>query len=111
MAYANKQQDHKKRVEQEGSYSPYNHIYNYLLNNYEPTHSFTCNDTALLLDEYLKYCEKGRSNISSAKADVQTAIDNFKQNNGKHGDTAENFGKKQDNSFTTIKQSLADLRW
>ena len=109
--YKTKQIDHEKRKNQEGSYSPYNHIYNYLLNNYEANHEFNAADKEVLLEEYVKYCEKGGSDISNAKPVITKAIENFKQNDGEHGDTANNFGKRQRNSFSTVKESLADLRW
>lgn len=109
--YKTKEQDHEKRKNQEGSYSPYNHIYNYLLNNYEAEHEFTATDKEVLLEEYIRYCEKGGTDMSHAKNDIANAIETFKQNNGQHGDTAHNLGKKQKSSFNTIKQSLVDLKW
>lgn len=109
--YATKEQDHEKRKDQEGSYSPYNHIYNWLLSNYESDHKFTEADKALMLDEYVNYCAKGGSDMHHAKEDIEKAINNFKANDGKRGDTANNLGKRQENSFNTIKQSLSDLRW
>lgn len=109
--YKTKAIDHEKRKNQEGSYSPYNHIYNYMLSNYEASHEFTAADKEVLLEEYVRYCEKGGTDISNAKSDIAKAIEAFKQNDGKRGDTAHNLGKRQKNSFNTVKQSLADLRW
>lgn len=111
MAYVNKQQDHEKRRDQEGSYSPYNHIYNYMLNNYEPGYSFKDADKRLLLHEYTDYCLKGGSDVSQAKDDIKKAIENFKINNGEKGDTAKNLGNRQQNSVKSVIRSLADLKW
>ena len=112
MAYKNKQQDHEKRKNQEGSYSLYNYIYHYLMDNFEPG-QVTEAAHQLLYREAKAYCLKGGKQASDEeiKADIKQAIDNFNSNNGEHGDTADNFGKAQDNSFDTVKRSLSDLRW
>ncbi|MBD5398458.1 hypothetical protein HDR60_03055 [bacterium] len=111
MAYANKSIDHEKRKNQEGSYSPYNHIYSYLMTNYEPGHNFTDADKRLMLEEYVTYCTNGGSDMSHARDDIIKAIDNFKNNNEQHGDTGRNFGKKHESSFDVIKKTMSDLRW
>lgn len=111
MAYANKEIDHDKRKNQEGSYSPYNHIYSYLMSNYEPGYRFTDADKRLMLEEYVRYCMDGGSDMSHAKDDIVKAISNFKNNNEQHGDTAHNFGKSGGSSFDAIKKTVADLRW
>jgi len=111
MAYANKAQDYEKRKNQEGSYSPYNHIYSYLMTNYEPNYNFTDADERLMLEEYVKYCINGGSDVSHAKDDIKKAINNFKANKGEHGDTSHDLGNTHENSFENIKKSLSDLRW
>lgn len=115
--YNNKQQDHEKRKNQEGSYSLYNYLYHYLLDNFEPENlrSITTRNSVvnLLIKEGKAYCIKGgrQINDSEIKDNVNAAIKNFCLNNGKHGDTAKNLGKQQDNSFNTIKETISDLRW
>ena len=60
-----------------------------------------------------EYCTKGgnKCNNQELTQDARSAISNFCNNDGQHGDTAHNLGKQQENSFETIKQSLQDLRW
>lgn len=113
MAYANKKIDHEKRKNQEGSYSLYNHLYHYLLDNYESDHNFTDNDKVVLVREGIAYNQKGGQLIdeNEIRSTVDDAIEEFKYNKGEHGDTAQNLGKAQSNSFDTIKRSIADLRW
>jgi hypothetical protein len=111
MAYANKEQDHEKRKNQEGTYSPYGHIYQYLLSNYEPGYAFTDADKSLMLDEYVRYCEQGGSDMTHAKQDIKDAIANFTSNNREHGDTAQNLGNRHENSIKSIASTISDLRW
>lgn len=110
--YSTKEQDHEKRRDQEGSYSLYNFVYHYLLDNFEPTMDLGPAHE-LLFREAKAYCIKGGKQVNddSIRATVKQAIQSFKTNNGKHGDTSHNLGKCQDNQFETIKQSIADLRW
>lgn len=110
MAYQNKEIDHQKRATGTGSYSPYNHIYNYLLNNFETTQQIP---EDILYQEYKAYCIRCGIKCTSGKAkeDIRNAITNFKANDGKHGDTANNFGKAQDNSLESIKSTISALRW
>ena len=117
MAYANKIEDHQKRRDQEGSYSLYNHLYNYLLNNYEPENlesSIACEsaerDLISVGREY-QLNGKGKYNDDEIKHNARQAISNFVNNDGEHGDTANNFGKEHENSFDTVKESLFDLKW
>lgn len=119
MGYATKEQDHEKRKNQEGSYSTYNYMYRYLMDNFYPAQ---LNDMASIQLESIErkltdigkeYMIKGgnKYNDQQLVSEARQAIDNFIDNNGSHGDTAQNLGNRQDNSLNTIKQSLADLRW
>ena len=117
--YKNKEQDHEKRKNQEGSYSVYNYIYRYLMDNYEPKQLDSKPSIVLesleneLVNIGKEYIIKGGNKINETelKQYARNAITNFINNNGKHGDTANNLGKQQDNSFNTIKKSLMDLKW
>lgn len=117
MSYKNKEQDHQKRKDQEGSYSLYNHLYNWLLNNYEPEQlesSYACEAAEnLLVDEGKAYCLKGKGKYdeSFVRGQARKAIAAFCSNDGEHGDTAGNLGNMQDNSFENIKRTISDLRW
>jgi hypothetical protein len=117
MAYATKQIDHEKRKNQEGSYSLYNYLYHYLLDNYEPEtleSSYACEATEnLLTKEGIAYARKAGNNTdeSFVRSQARQAITNFVNNKGAHGDTGTNFGKCYDNSFDTVKRSIQDLRW
>ena len=119
MAYANKIEDHQKRRDQEGSYSVYNYIYRYLMDNYEPSQLDSMPSMALeslerkLMDVGKEYQVKGKGKFDedTLRQCASDAITNFINNNGEHGDTAHNLGKMQDNSFETVKQSISDLRW
>lgn len=117
MAYANKAQDHQKRRDQEGSYSLYNHLYNWLLNEYEPAQlkssSLRASVMPLIIEEAASYCIKGGKKIDKSELEdtAKEAMRAFVENDGKHGDTAGNFGNSQENSFDTVKRSLYDLRW
>jgi len=119
MAYATKEQDHEKRVNREGSYSPENYMYRYLMDNYEPEQLKDKPSMALeglektlvtkakeyLINAGINYATGGLAPMASA------VISRFIANNGEHGDTANNLGKAQENSFDTVKQSLFDLKW
>lgn len=117
--YATKQEDHEKRKNQEGSYSVYNYMYRYLMDNYEPEQLSSKPSIALeslerkLVNIGKEYSVKGGNKINDKELanHASTAITNFVNNNGEHGDTANNLGKMQKNSFNTVKESLADLRW
>lgn len=117
--YATKQQDHEKRTNQEGSYSVYNYMYHFLMDNYEPQQVDNLPSMALesLENKLLKlgkeYEVKGgnKYNEQSLVQDARTAINNFCNNNGKHGDTGNNLGKAQQNTFDNIKRNISDLRW
>lgn len=115
--YNSKEQDHQKRRDQEGSYSLYNYLYQYLLSNYEPENlgsSYACEATEnLLLKEGIAYNSKGGNQMSNEKVrqTARQAITNFCNNNGKHGNTSKQFGKGQSNSVKTIASALEDLRW
>lgn len=104
----------------EGAYSsPYNYMYHYLLDNYEPEQLNNKPSMALeSLERRLatvgkEYCLKaGVKMDDKALADCASgAITNFVANNGEHGDTAHNLGKRQENSFSTIRDTIKDLRW
>lgn len=115
--YANKQIDHEKRKNQEGSYSVYNYMYRYLMDNYEPKNfesSYACEATERLLIKYGKaYCKKGGNKISDEelKQHARDAVTNFIHNNKEHGDTAHNFGKRQNETFENIKNTINDLKY
>lgn len=119
MAYKNKQQDHEKRKNQEGSYSVYNYMYRYLMDNYEPRQVKNMASIALeslerkLVTVGKEYSLKGGNRIDNDElvASARNAIVNFSDNDDKHGDTAGNLGKAQSNSLNTIKSALSDLRW
>ena len=119
MAYATKEIDHEKRKNQEGSYSLYNYIYRYLMDNYEPEQLADKPSMALeslerkLLDVGREYMLNGKGNYNDKDIvqEARKAINSFIKNDGEHGDTAQNLGKMQNNSFDTVKQSISDLRW
>ena len=113
--YADKQQDHEKRAKQEGSYSVYNYMYRYLMDNYEPEQLNNIYEQVYnqLVKIGKEYCIKGGTKINDGELNnnARQAITNFIDNNGEHGDTANNLGKAQDNSFENIKRSLMDLKY
>lgn len=112
MAYRNKEEDHQKRRDQEGSYSLYNFMYHWLLDNCEPQMDLEP-FRHLLATEGRAYSMQGGKKVSDdeLRESMDEAIAAFKENNGEHGDTAENFGKKHDGQFENVKMSLADLKW
>ena len=117
--YATHEQDHEKRKNQEGSYSVYNYMYHYLMDNYEPEQIKNMpSDQYIsveqkLIDTGKEYCLKGgqRPGTQSIIDDAIRALNNFVANDGQHGDTANNFGKRYNNSFAAIRDSIADLKW
>lgn len=117
--YKNKQEDHEKRKNQEGSYSVYNYMYRYLMDNYEPEQLDDKPSMALeslekqLAAEGLDYSLKGGNKITKEELlqHARSAISNFINNKGEHGDTAHNLGKGQENSINSIARNLKDLRW
>ena len=119
MAYANKAQDHEKRKNQEGSYSIYNYMYKYLMDNYEPQQLNNMPSIALeslekqLAAEGLDYSLRGGNKISKDELlqNARNAITNFIANKGEHGDTSHDLGNIHENSFENIKKSISDLRW
>jgi hypothetical protein len=116
MGYLTKEQDYDKRKNREGSYSVYNFMYHYLLSNYEPENlesSFACEAAEFqLVNEGKKYLLKAgiKFNENELKQTARTAITNFCDNDGKHGDSAGNFGHAQENQFKNIKKTISDLR-
>ena len=118
MAYKNKEQDHEKRKNQEGSYSVYNYMYRYLMSNYEPKQVDNLPSLALeslenrLVKIGKEYCVKGGNKISDEelREDAKNAVSNFIENNNEHGDTANNLGKAQSSSFENIKRTIQDLK-
>lgn len=119
MAYSNKAIDHEKRKNMEGSYSVYNQMYRYLMKEFEP--KMLDNMASVQLESLEKqlavegeeYALEGGKKLSKEELIkiARGAITNFINNNGQHGDTAENLGNKQENSLDNIKRSLSDLRW
>ena len=86
--YKNKQEDHEKRKNQEGSYSVYNHMYRYLMDNYEPEQLDNKPSMALeslekqLAAEGLDYSLKGGNKITKEELlqHARSAISNFINN-------------------------------
>lgn len=117
--YKNKQEDHEKRKNQEGSYSVYNYMYRYLMDNYEPQQLDSKPSIALeslekqLAAEGLDYSLKGGNKITKEELlqHARSAISNFINNKGEKGDTAHNLGKEHENSINAIARNLKDLRW
>lgn len=115
--YKTKEIDHEKRKNQEGSYSLYNHLYHFLLDNFEPQNLDASIAAEAAEKELIKegkaYCIKGGNAINETelKGAARQAICNFCNNDGSHGDTANNLGKMQSNSFENIKNTISDLRW
>ena len=117
--YATREEDHEKRKNQEGSYSVYNYMYRYLMDNYEPAQIKTMpSDQYISIEQKLidtgkEYCLKGgqKPGVQSIINDARKALNNFVANNGQHDDTAHNLGKRQDNSFATVRDSISDLKW
>lgn len=117
--YKNKQEDHEKRKNQEGSYSVYNYMYRYLMDNYEseqlddkPSIVLECLEKQLAA-EGLDYSLKGGNKITREELlqYTRSAISNFINNRGEHGDTTQNLGKEHENSINAIVRNLKDLRW
>lgn len=110
--YADKEQDHEKRANQEGSYSLYNYMYHYLLDNFEPGYVPSAAHM-LLFREAKAYCLKGGKHKSDdeIREAIKAAIKAFNENDREHGDTANNLGKKHDSQFEDVKSALKDLRW
>lgn len=117
MAYSSKELDFEKRRNQEGSYSLYNYLYHYLLDNYEPTDlasdGMARATKRLLAKEGRAYNMKGGRQMSEEELDrnIDEAMRNFRANDGRHGDTGHNLGKRHEGQFENIKRTLADLRW
>lgn len=105
------------KINQNGKYSVYNYLYHFLLDNYEPENltdpTARQNAKGLLMKEGVAYARKGEGDNSydTINQAAEEAINNFINNGGKHGDTADNLGKAQSNSFKTIKNTIQDLRW
>ena len=119
MAYANKQQDHEKRKNQEGSYSVYNEMYRFLMKNYDWRQLNNLPSTALeslektLAVEGEEYSLKGgnKTEPQELRKLASDVITNFINNKGQHGDTGDNLGHKHDNSIRNIARTLSDLKW
>lgn len=119
MAYKNKEQDHEKRRDQEGSYSVYNYMYRYLLSNYEP--SQLKDKPSIVLESLEKqlvtigaeYLAKGGNKVDKENLfkDASSAISNFIENCKEHGDTGNNLGRLCSSSFDNIKRTIKDLKW
>lgn len=119
MAYANKQQDHEKRKNQEGSYSVYGDMYRFLMKNYDwrqldnsPADALESLEKTLVV-EGEEYSLKGgkRTDPKELRKIASSAIANFINNKGKHGDTGNNFGHTHDNSIRNIARTISDLKW
>lgn len=118
MAYT-KEQDHEKRKNQEGSYSVYNEMYRFLMKNYDWKQLEALPSAALeslektLAVEGEEYSLKGGNKVEpqELKKTASSAIANFINNKGQHGDTGDNFGHKHDNSIRNIARTISDLKW
>ena len=53
----------------------------------------------------------GKQDPEGLAADIKKVMAAFVQNNGSHGDTGDNLGKKHTGQFDNIKRSLEDLKW
>ena len=110
MAYPTREQELEKRNNQEGSYSTYNYMYQYLLANFEPENleaSIACESAERKLVELgKKYELKGGNKIDEQQLvqDARKAITNFCNNDGQRGDTAHNLGKKYNKSFAIVNE-------
>lgn len=115
--YGSKDKERAKRKAQDGSYSMYNHLYHYLMDNFEPSdmEDFSLRDKAfkMLIVEGMNYSISGgkQPSIDAIKYDARKALQNFHNNDGKEGTTSDHLGKAQDNSIGAIRDSLSDLRW
>lgn len=115
--YGSKDKEHAKRKAQDGSYSMYNHLYHYLMDNYEPSNmgDFMLRDKAFkeLVVEGMNYSISGgrQPSIDAIKYDARKALQNFCANKGEQGNTSDHLGNGQANSLDSIKASLGDLRW
>ena len=119
MGYANKQQDHEKRKNQEGSYSVYNDMYRFLMKNYDWRQLENLSPAAIeslekaLAVEGEEYSLKGgnKTEPQELRKLAGDVITNFINNKGQHGDTGNNLGHKHDNSIRNIARTISDLRW
>ncbi len=117
--YTTKEQDHKKRMSQEGSYSVYNEMYRFLMKSYDWRQLDNLPSAALeslektLAVEGEEYLLKGGNKIEpqELRKIARGAITNFINNKGQHGDTGDNLGHKHDNSIRNIARTISDLKW
>lgn len=107
------------KINQDNTKDLYDHLYKYLLDNYEPanltTESAYRNTEGLLMKEGITYSRKkgiGNNTYDTISSAVKKAMDHFINNNGAKSNNPDRLGKAQDGgSFNTIKQSLQDLYW
>lgn len=120
MAYGTKEQEREKRKNQEGSYSVYNYMYKFLMDNYEPKQLDNLPSMALeslerkLLERGKEYCIKGGNKFDEKELAqyARNAITNFINNNDEVGyKSSYSFGRPQDNSFEVIRDTIKDLKW
>lgn len=119
MAYGTKETEREKRKNQEGSYSVYNYMYRYLMDNYEPSQLDSKRPIALeslerkLLERGKEYCIKGGNKFDEKELAQHTrdAITNFINNDDTGNKSSYNLGRPQDNSFKVIRDTIKDLRW
>lgn len=115
--YGSKAEERSKRKAQEGGYSLYNHLYHYLMDNFEPSNmgSSDLRDKAfkMLVVEGMNYSIKGgkQPSIDAIKYDARKAVEAFRANDDKEGTTSDHLGNRQDDTLTTIKDSISDLRY
>lgn len=109
--------DDERRALREGRDSTYNHLYSWLLSNYEPR---MLKDSAVreratreLLVEGARYEFSMGGSADSGKilSDAEDAVDSFIRNGRGRGDTARNLGKAQSSSLEAIKSALEGLRF
>ena len=115
--YKDKATDHEKRKNEEGSYSLYNHLYNKLLRDYEPSNlmneQIRRTAEASLIGEGKEYAIKGGKDSSDKTVTeaARKAMAKFIENNKKKSGDAEHIGRGQKETFENIKRTISDLRF
>lgn len=107
------------RKEHKGQYTLHNHLYHWLLDNYEPQ-QLKDDDTRQRAETQLRqvgfnYTANGGDPISDEELDeeIRSAVDDFIENRKQHGDTADRLGKGIDlnNATSHLFQATKDRRW
>jgi hypothetical protein len=114
----NKANDFATRQNHTGSYSTYNYLYHYLLDNYEPEN---LTDPALeksVHDNLMKLGKGYAAKVGDMPSDQDlcdtacNAIENFKSNNKAKADTGHDLGEPNSNadSFKNIVNTIKSFR-